>query len=169
MPRGTTGISFPDRRHVLLVASRTFDRMPKRNPFDDIDRLFERLNDQFADAARMSEGGVPARPGRGSAIDVEDADEAFVVTADLPGFEKGDVDVRVQDRTLSIMAERATEDADEDSTYVRRERRSESVSRRVSLPGPVDVDGVAASMTNGVLTVRLPKADSSGGHTIEVE
>ncbi|WP_020222210.1 Hsp20/alpha crystallin family protein, partial [Halarchaeum acidiphilum] len=76
--------------------------MPRRNPFDDIDRLFDRLNRQFEDAAEMLEEGQGDAFGSGFAVDVEDADDEFVVTVDLPGFEKEDVDVRVQDRSLSI-------------------------------------------------------------------
>jgi len=148
--------------------------MPRRNPFDDIDRLFDRLNRQFEDAAEMidAEGGDALT--NGFAADVEDAGDEFVVTVDLPGFEKEDVDVRVQDRALSITAERTTETGasegnDEESTYVRRERHDQSVSRRLTLPEPIDTDDVAATMKNGVLTVTLGKEDESGGHRIDVE
>lgn len=149
--------------------------MSRRNPFDDIDRLFDRLNRQLEDAADMWEGDRPAAFGAGStAVDVEDAGDEFVVTADLPGFDKDDVDVRVRDRTLSISAERAestesAEDESDDSTYVRRERRTQSFSRRVTLPEDVDTDDVSATMTNGVLTVRLGKSEGSSGHHIDVE
>ncbi|GAA0292084.1 Hsp20/alpha crystallin family protein [Halarchaeum salinum] len=146
--------------------------MPRRNPFDDIDRLFDRLNRQFEDAAEMieSEGGDALATG--FAADVEDTGDEFVVTVDLPGFEKEDVDVRVQDRSLSITAERTAEtetDGDDESTYVRRERHGQSVSRRLTLPEPIDTDAVSATMKNGVLTVTLGKEDESGGYHIEVE
>ncbi|GGM61877.1 HSP20 family protein [Halarchaeum rubridurum] len=147
--------------------------MPRRNPFDDIDRLFDRLNRQFEDAAEMLDDERGDALTGGFAADVEDAGDEFVVTVDLPGFEKEDVDVRVQDRALSISAERTTETetgGDEaESTYVRRERHGESVSRRLTLPEPVDTDDVAATMKNGVLTVTLGKEDESDGHRIDVQ
>ena len=146
--------------------------MPRRNPFDDIDRIFDRLNRQLEDASSVWESnqGV-GLAGADFAVDVEDAPEEFVVTVDLPGFDKTDVDVRVKDRTLTVSAERSEEHdtGDEESTYIRHERRSRSFSRSITLPEPVDESDVSATMTNGVLTVRLGKTDESSGHRIDVE
>ncbi|WP_435102688.1 Hsp20/alpha crystallin family protein [Halarchaeum sp. P4] len=145
--------------------------MSRRNPFDDIDRLFDRLNRQFEEASQMFEG-EQGGPFGGFAVDVEETDEEFVVTVDLPGFEKEDVDVRVQDQTLAISAEHTEEseaEGEEEGQYIRRERSSRSFSRRLNLPEPIDEDDVAATMKNGVLTVTLGKREESGGHTIEVQ
>lgn len=145
--------------------------MSRRNPFDDIDRLFDRLNRQFEDAAERIEDEQGGALG-GFAVDVAETDDDFVVTVDLPGFEKEDVDVRVQDQTLAITAEHteeSEEEGEEEGQYIRRERSSRSFSRRLDLPEPIDESAVSATMKNGVLTVTLSKADDSGGHTIEVE
>ena len=136
--------------------------------FPDFESFFDRMSRQFDDASRMEWGLEGA--GRPFSVDVSDHGDEYVVVADLPGFDREDIDLSLSERTLGIRARRDVEsDVDEDS-YVRRERRSESRSRNVHLPGDVDADGAAASYRNGVLTVTVPKAtDAESGHRIDVE
>lgn len=151
--------------------------MARRTPFDELDRLFEQMQEHFENAAEpwdpdAVESGVP--PTTGLRVDLKDTGDELVLTGDLPGFETDDIDVRVTDRTLHISAEHdgesETETESEDGEFVRRERRHSSVSRSVSLPSPVDTVGITASHDNGVLTVRLPKADpDSEGTRIDVD
>lgn len=109
------------------------------------------------------------------AVDVENADSSFVVAADLPGFDKDDIDVEVHDRTLHIDAvheeeTEAEETGDEETTFIRRERSRESVSRTVTLPEDVDEDAASATFENGVLTVELPKSRAGEESTnVDVE
>lgn len=142
----------------------------KRNPFDELERLFERMNQQFERAAGdMDTGGMF---GMGSAsVDVADRDNELVVTADLPGFDKEDIDVKLSGDTLQIEAqhEEATEEGDE-AEYIRRERSHQTVSRSVTLPEQVREDDVTARYKNGVLTVTLPKVhDSSTSRSIDID
>ena len=137
----------------------------RRDPFKEIEELFEQLNDGFADVGRDlgEEFG-----GGGIHVDVADADDEIVVTADVPGFDPEDIDVAVTDRKLRIAAEE-TEAEDEDAVkYYRRERSRRSVSRTVSLPADVKETEADASYENGVLTVTLPKAGDDGGIDIQV-
>ncbi|MGB9986845.1 Hsp20/alpha crystallin family protein [Salarchaeum japonicum] len=131
----------------------------RRSPFDEFERLFERMSDRFDD---FDEFDVESR----LAVDVEDTGDAFVVTADLPGFAKDDIDIRLRDDTLQIDAthEESPEDSVEDE-YIRRERSKRSVTRSLALPESVDEDAVSASFNNGVLTVELPKADEADDST----
>ncbi|WP_254829960.1 Hsp20/alpha crystallin family protein [Haloglomus salinum] len=142
------------------------------NPFREVERLFETMGRQFDDAAHMFEGEGPL--GRFAeldemAIDLVERDDEFVVTVDLPGFERDDIEVTVTDHTLRIEAEHEAETEEEDDSYLRRERRHQSASRSVRLPGEVDRDAVAGTMKNGVLTVTLPKAEAEDAHTIDIE
>ena len=137
----------------------------RRNPFDELEDMIERMSRQF-------EGGVPGSLPTvgGVAIDVADRDEKYVVTADLPGYETDDIDVTVTEGRLRIEAERETGTAEEGEDYIFNERHRESVSRTVRLPEPVDEDAVTAKYTNGVLTVTLPKEEMGDeGHHIEIE
>lgn len=132
--------------------------MSRGSPFDELERLLDKMND-----ARERAGG-------GLAVDVRDDDEQFVVTADLPGFEKEDIDVEVRDRTLRIDARHEEEFGTDESDFVRRERSKRSLSRSVSLPEDVDEEGASASFENGVLTVELPKAHTSEESTrVDIE
>ncbi|WP_336036972.1 Hsp20/alpha crystallin family protein [Halobacterium yunchengense] len=145
----------------------------RSNPFEELERLFERMSRQFDEPSRMWASDGPLERWRSEfeemAVDVVEHDDEFVVAVDLPGFEKDDVDIRVTDHTLRIEAEREEEFAEEDAQYLRRERRHESMHRSVQLPDEVDTDGVNARMKNGVLTVTLPKIETEDARSIEVE
>lgn len=137
--------------------------MPQRpTPFDDLDRLFARLNRRVGD---VDLGGAHAP------LDLVDEGDAVVLTVELPGFESSDVDVTLDDRTLTVDAERSAVDdrADEgEYEYLRRERRA-SVRRSVRLPEAVDESDASASYDGGVLTVTLPKVGVADAHRIDVE
>jgi HSP20 family protein len=141
----------------------------RTNPFDDIEELFDRLSQQFETQSFGQQGFGMAGAGRIN-VDLADRDDEFVVTADVPGFTKEDISVRVSENTLSIDAEREQTTEEEEETYLRSERRRESMSRSLRLPEPVEEDAVSATYSNGVLTITLPKYDAgSGGRSIEIE
>ena len=103
-------------------------------------------------------------------MDLADHGDAFVVTMDLPGFAKDDVDVRVTDRTLHVDAEHTAESDEETDDYIHHERSHESVSRRVHFPDAIDTDAIDATLRNGVLTVSIGKVEpSESGQEIEIE
>ncbi len=137
--------------------------MRRSNPFEEIERMFERMSRQFDDMGRQWEGGVMQTGGVN--VDVADHDDEIVVTADLPGFEKEDIDVSLSERTLTIRADHEMEDESETGEFIRRERRSASASRTIRLPEDVDEDGASATYKNGVLTVALPKLHADEGET----
>lgn len=141
--------------------------MSRRNPFDDIERMFDQLSEQFE---TLDPTDIGIRAGE-VPIDLRDEGEQLVVVADLPGYDSADIDVTLpNERTLKIVAERESEaETDDEGIYVRRERR-ESVRRSVSLPDAVDDDTTSASYEDGVLRVTLPKqtADTDDGHSIPV-
>jgi HSP20 family protein len=134
--------------------------MDRRNPFEEFERMVEEMNRGI----RAFEGGVGGVP-----VDVEDRGDAFVVSADLPGYEKSDVDIRLSGDSLTLSASREVETSEADAEFVRRERSSESVSRSVRLPGRVDETATEATYENGVLRVTLPKAEADDGDSIPIE
>jgi HSP20 family protein len=105
------------------------------------------------------------------AVDLVERDDTFVVTADLPGFERDDVEVTVTDHTLRIEAGGETTDREEDEEgrYLRQERRHRSVDRSVRLPEEVDTDAATGTMRHGVLTVTLPKLIVEEAHQVEID
>ena len=147
--------------------------MASRNPFEEMERFFERLTRQYDEASRAwePEGPLGRWAGRfeSPALDLVERDESFVVTVDLPGFERDEVVIRVTDHMLRIEAEREQTSEEEDERYIRRERSHESTKREIRLPDEVLREEVHARMKNGVLTVTLPKLEAEEAETIEIE
>ena len=151
----------------------------RSRPFDGIEELLERLNRQIETATKSWETQFDNRSrldlstsGSEMRLDLADKDDAFVVTVDVPGYESDDLELRLSGETLAVSGtrERAQEIGGEDETYLRRERETQSFSRQVRLPAPVDTEGVQASVNNGILTVRLPKREPSDEtHSIDIE
>ncbi len=93
------------------------------------------------------------------ALDVRDGGEALVVTAEMPGISKEDLQVRAMPDRLEVRAEvrRAREEKDEN--YLHRERGSEAFERVIPLPAEVVPEKAVASLKDGVLEIRLPKQE----------
>lgn len=132
--------------------------MPRSNPFGDLEAFFERMSRQFDEMNRQFDTrGFES--GAGSLrVDVAEHDGEIVVTADLPGFEKDDIDVSLSGRRMTVRAAHDVEHETDEEAYIRRERRHESVRRSFDLPVDVDESDATATYRNGVLTVRLPLA-----------
>lgn len=145
--------------------------MSGRTPFDGIDELFDRLDREMGDVGRVFDTGV----GESVNVDVVERDDEVVVAADLPGFERDEIEIAASGSRLTISAEddeaTETDETDDRGTYHRRERRSRSVTRRLRLPVEVDEEAASATYENGVLTVTLPKRELSldEGTRIDVE
>jgi len=99
---------------------------------------------------------------------VEDA-QAYVVTAELPGLKKEDVQIQLEDGVLSISGEKRQEAEGKEMTFHRMERRYGSFYRAVTLPAGVDVDKVDARFEHGVLTVRVPKREEVKAKAIKIQ
>lgn len=123
----------------------------KPEPFSqDFDRLFSRLFD-------VSGGAAPER--WTPAMDLMEADDHFVLRADLPGLSEDDVAIEVQDGTLTISGERKAEHERREKGWFRVERSFGRFSRSLTLPEGVDPGAVTAEFDRGVLTVRIPKPE----------
>lgn len=145
----------------------------RSNPIDELERMFNRISRQFDEVARTWEPDGPlgrwSREMESMAIDLVGHVDEFVVTVDLPGYEREDVEIRVTDHTLRIQAEHEESVEDEAEQYLRHERSHESTKRSIRLPEDVDKEGVTARMKNGVLTITLPKIEVEEAREIEIE
>jgi HSP20 family protein len=150
----------PNAFDVLEEMDRMFDRM-RRSMWRGEDRPATGASDhdrEFDDEGRYD--GM-ARYG-GSNLSLEESADGYVVLADLPGFEKDEFDLRVEDNVLYIGATHEVEG--EGGSRSRRVRES------VRIPGSVTVDGIAATYRNGVLEVHVPvDGDGHEGHRIDIE
>jgi HSP20 family protein len=98
--------------------------------------------------------------------DVTETDDAFVVEADLPGVKKDQVNVELSGRELTISGE--IQESDHKGVARRSARRSGRFEFRTLLPGEVDADRVSAQLSDGVLTVTVPKAMSAKPKRVEI-
>lgn len=145
----------------------------RRNPFDEIEELFDRMSRNFNDMGQQFQGGATSSAGGASGmnVDVAERDDEYVVTADLPGYENDEIDVTVEGRRLTIRTDRSRQtESNESDRYLRQERHREQMSRTVTLPGEIAEDRTSATHRNGVLTVTLPKRQSGAtGSQIDIE
>jgi HSP20 family protein len=100
-------------------------------------------------------------------IDVEESDEEVRVVADIPGFNREEINLEVtRGSVLTISAERSINDSDDEVVFT---ERRQNVSRRITLPATVSITDAEATYNNGVLTVTLPKTDESSNTHIPIE
>jgi HSP20 family protein len=125
------------------------------DPFRDITSLRDEMNRLFSRTLGETAGGQTWSP----AIDVIEQADAIVVKAELPGMKPEDIDIEVDDNVLTIKGERRFEEKVEDGRYYRLERSYGQFSRSLGLPQGVKADEISASFENGVLEVRVPKAE----------
>lgn len=135
--------------------------------FSFVDRFFgDRFGNSLLDTWRADEVG------RGSwipPVDIHETDGAFVCTADLPGLSKDDIEVTVEDGTLTISGERTFENTENEKAQLRRVERSYGSFRRsFTLPTGIDAKKVEAKFKDGVLTLTLPKAETAKPRRITV-
>jgi len=95
----------------------------------------------------------------GLALDVIEKDDEFVVKASVPGINPDDLEITFTDNVLTIQGETKAEEEIKDARYHLRERRFGSFSRSISLGSRIAADKIEANYENGVLTLRLPKAE----------
>ena len=91
----------------------------------------------------------------------------FVLVAELPGVDKGSLDVQVKGRQVHIKGAKTVEFADGASVH-RRERRSGTFNRALTIPADIDADNVKAEYRDGVLAVHLPRAEADRPRSIQI-
>jgi HSP20 family protein len=134
---------------ALLVKPEPFTR--------EIDRVFDAFFGQTDQGRRW----VPP-------MDLVEADDHFVLKADLPGLREGEVNIEVQDGTLTISGERQAEHEQREKGWYRIERAFGSFNRSLTLPDGVDPDRIEASFSDGVLEVRIPKPEERKPRRISI-
>lgn len=126
-------------------------------------------------AFRMFEDALPkvaepnaARPWA-PAVDILETENELILKADLPEVKQDQIDIRVEDGTLTLRGERKFEAVKDEKGYHRIERSYGTFSRSFSLPDSIDPEHVKATFKDGVLTVTLPKKEISKPRQIKVE
>lgn len=131
---------------------------------DEMNRLFDRF---FRRDVWDEEGMVPAEwyP----TVDVSENRDEFLINAELPGMKKEDVQVSFANGSLKIEGERTQEKEDKDTNYHRVERSYGKFCRTFQVPTQIKADKISADFKDGVLKIRLPKAEEVKPKEIEVK
>jgi HSP20 family protein len=138
-------------QHMTIV------RWEPLREFSSLQNEMNRLFNSVFDTPPAGTGGALRRwmP----AMDLVEAEDHFVLRADLPGLSEDDVNIEVEDQTLTISGERKASEQTKKDGYVRVERAFGAFSRSLTLPKGVDADAVTASFDRGVLELRIPKPE----------
>ena len=142
---------------------------PKRetsNLNQRMDRLFD---DMLGWGIRRNVDESWVRGSWKPAVDIKETEDSIRISADLPGFNADDVEVKVENGVLGIRGERKFEEASEGESYHRVERRFGMFERTFALPTTVDTDKVEARFSNGEMTIVLPRREESKPRSIKVE
>lgn len=150
-----------------LVRERRSAPRQERSPFAELDQLGDRMRrmleqtfGDFAPALTDTTGWIPA-------VDLEEQDDTYVVEAELPGVKRQDVNIELVGNELAITGE--VKEKEREGILRRRTRRVGRFEFRVTLPDQVDREKIDANLSDGVLTVRVPKAERAERRRIEVK
>ncbi|HZZ55050.1 MAG TPA: Hsp20/alpha crystallin family protein [Trebonia sp.] len=133
-------------------------------------REFEDIYDRMGQLMNLAFGMNPIDGADGAwapLADISETDNAYVVKLDVPGVHKDQIDIQLQDRELVVTGE-IPESEEEDGRAHRRSRRTGRFEFRTYLPGDVNADGVNAQLSDGVLTLTVPKSEAAKPRHIEI-
>jgi HSP20 family protein len=135
----------------------------------DPSREFEDIYDRMGQLMSLAFGGLPAGALAEAPwvplADLSETDEAYVVQAELPGIRKDQIDIQMHDKELAISGEIKES---EQGRKRRSSRRTGRFEYRAFLPGDVNPDGVKAELSDGILTVTVPKSEAAKPRRIEI-
>jgi len=136
------------------------------DPMELAQREFDSMLNRFLGGREMATGGgyLASFP-----VDVREDNDHIYVDAELPGFNKEDVDITLENQTLTITAEKKKERKEGDGRgYLLHERIAERCQRSFSLPDSVDENSVQAKLDNGILTITLNKREEVKPRKVQV-
>src|SRR6516165_8299203 len=138
------------------------DRPAEWRPFESLRREVDRLFEDFQLGSWRSPFGRSEFDwGKAPAVDIVEKENAYEITAELPGMDESNIDVKFSDGTLTIKGEKRDEKEVKKKDYYLSERRYGSFQRSFGVPDGVDADKIEANFKNGVLTVTLPKTEQA--------
>ena len=133
----------------------------------EMNRLFNTFFETPSGSAGAGNGGALRRwlP----AMDLVETDDHFVLKANLPGLDAGDVAIEVEDNVLTVSGERKVEQEEKREGFHRVERSFGRFRRSLKLPDGVDADAIAATFDKGVLEIRIPKPEARKPRRVEIK
>jgi len=145
--------------------------LTKWDPLRDLDEFSSRLSSFFgrAPVQKRDEDNWFTRAEWSPLVDISEDEQEYLIKAELPGIEKDQVRVSVEDGLLVISGERNSENEEKNQKYHRIERSYGSFIRSFSLPDDADGAKIKADFKNGILKVHLPKDENAKPKSIEIK
>ena len=136
------------------------------DPMQDMTSLRDAMNELFAESF--------VRPGRLAgtyqpAMDLYETEDEYVVKVAAPGLKPDNFEITLEQNVLTIRGHTEAEEEKEDARYHIREQRYGEFMRTIQFPAPVDADRVQANLSNGILTIQVPKSESAKPKRITVQ
>ena len=122
--------------------------------FDDMNKMMNTVFNNDIYTPSISESWIPA-------VDINEDNDSFILTADIPGLNKSDIDISVENNTLKLSGAREHKKTEEGTEYHYQERNHGKFYRSFKLPLTVDEENISAAFKNGILTVILPKTEEA--------
>jgi len=142
------------------------------DPFRDVMTLQERMNHLFDHALSRTRGddkeGLTASMWS-PAVDIFETPDSIVMKAELPGVSRDNIDIQVQDNTLTLKGERKSEHEVKEENYLRVERSYGAFQRTFNLPTGVQQGKIRAVFKDGVLEVTMPKAEEAKPTQVKID
>ncbi len=142
--------------------------MRRPSPFSELMTLRQAMDRLFDDTVFRPFTGYAQGEVSRLALDVRTTPDALLVEAELPGIKPEEVDITVENGTLTIRAESRTEQAEEQGDWLVREIGRGTVMRTVTLPTGLEADKAEATFEHGVLKLRIPKAEQVKPRQIQI-
>jgi HSP20 family protein len=137
-------------------------------PFRGLNTLQDHVNRLFEDSFARNRSGQAELASWAPAVDIYETENELVVKADLPEMQEKDIDIRVENNTLTIRGERKLESEVHQENYLRVERAYGTFTRSFSLPNMVSTEGIRAEYQDGVLSVHMPKREESKPKQVKI-
>jgi HSP20 family protein len=140
------------------------------DPFREFAQLQDRINRVFTDAYSRDDEGLMTSGTWVPPVDIyQNGDHEVVLKAELPDMSREDIDITVDNNTLTIKGEKKLAGEVKEEQFHRIERRYGAFSRSFSLPQTVDPGKIGAEYKNGVLTIRLPMREEAKPRQVKIE
>jgi HSP20 family protein len=140
------------------------------DPFRELASMQDRINRIFGEAYRRGDDDLTMRTDWVPAVDIFENDQhEIVIKAEMPGLKKEDIDVSVENATLTLRGHRERETTVKEEQYHRIERAYGMFSRSFSLPQTIDASKVQAEYKDGILTLTLPKREEAKPRQVQVQ
>jgi HSP20 family protein len=133
----------------------------------DTEQRMQRLMDAFLSNGTLNDDGILSS--FAPAVDIAEHSDYYEVTVDIPGVQKDDIKIILEDRTLTISGEKKFENEEKKDAYHRIERHYGRFERSFALPSSTKTEKIDAKYNNGVLTLVVPKKEEAKQRTIEVK